>query len=211
MYIPPHFNEDRIEVLHDAIRNAGLATLVTMTADGMVASHLPLLLDPDRGPNGTLVGHLARANPQVKATDPTVRAMVVFHGPDGYISPSLYATKKQTEKVVPTWNYVAIHAYGTIEFFDDPNRLLTVVTRLTEQHETPRAQPWAVSDAPADFIQVMLRAIVGVSIPIARLEGKYKMSQNRPPADHASIVDGLEADGNAGLAAQVARALADKA
>ena len=211
MYIPPHFAENRIEVLHDAIRHAGLATLVTMTADGMIASHLPLLLDPDRGPYGTLVGHLARANPQAKATDTAVQAMVVFHGPDGYISPSLYATKKATEKVVPTWNYVAIHAYGTIDFFDDTDRLLHVVTRLTEQHEAPRAQPWAVSDAPADFVQTMLRAIVGVSIPIARLEGKYKLSQNRPPADHAGIVVGLEADGNAGLAAQVARSLADKA
>ncbi|MEI7712999.1 MAG: FMN-binding negative transcriptional regulator [Rhodospirillales bacterium] len=211
MYIPPHFNEDRIEVLHDAIRNAGLATLATMTPDGMIASHLPLLLDPDRGPHGTLVGHLARANPQTKTTDTAVQAMVVFHGPDGYVSPSLYATKKLTDKVVPTWNYVAIHAYGTIEFFDDADRLLQVVTRLTEQHEAPRAEPWAVSDAPAEFVRTMLRAIVGVSIPIDRLEGKYKLSQNRPPADHAGIVSGLEAEGNAGLAAQVARALADKA
>jgi len=211
MYIPPHFNEDRIEVLHDAIRNAGLATLATMTPDGMIASHLPLLLDPDRGPHGTLVGHLARANPQTKTTDTAVQAMVVFHGPDGYVSPSLYATKKLTDKVVPTWNYVAIHAYGTIEFFDDADRLLQVVTRLTEQHEAPRAEPWAVSDAPAEFVRTMLRPIVGVSIPIDRLEGKYKLSQNRPPADHAGIVSGLEAEGNAGLAAQVARALADKA
>ncbi len=211
MYIPPHFNEDRIDVLHDAIGNAGLATLVTMTADGMIASHLPLLLDPAPAPYGTLVGHLARANPQTKTTDAAVQAMVVFHGPDGYISPSLYATKRETEKVVPTWNYVAIHAYGTIEFFDDPDRLLGVVTRLTEKHEAPRAQPWAVTDAPADFVQGMLRAIVGVSIPIARLEAKYKMSQNRPPADHAGIVAGLEADGKAALAAQVARSLAERA
>ena len=207
MYIPPHFIEDRVEVLHDAIRNGGLATLVTMTADGMIASHLPLLLDPDPAPYGTLVGHLARANPQTKATDDAVQALVVFHGPDGYISPSLYATKKETGKVVPTWNYVAIHAYGTIEYFDDPERLLIVVTRLTEEHETPRAQPWAVTDAPADFVQGMLRAIVGISIPIARLEGKYKLSQNRPKADHAGIVSGLEADGKTDLAAQVAHAL----
>ena len=207
MYIPPHFIEDRVEVLHDAIRNGGLATLVTMTADGMIASHLPLLLDPDPAPYGTLVGHLARANPQTKTTDIAVQAMVVFHGPDGYVSPSLYATKRETEKVVPTWNYVAIHAYGTIAFFDDPERLLGVVTRLTEKHETPRAQPWAVTDAPADFVQGMLRAIVGISIPIARLEGKYKLSQNRPTADHAGIVSGLEADGKTDLAAQVAHAL----
>ena len=211
MYIPPHFNEDRIDVLHDAIRNAGLATLVTMTADGMIASHLPLLIDPNPAPYGTLIGHLARANPQTKTTDQAVQAMVVFQGPDGYISPSLYATKRETEKVVPTWNYVAIHAYGTIAFFDDPDRLLGVVTRLTRQYETPRRQPWAVTDAPADFVQGMLRAIVGLSIPIDRLEGKYKMSQNRPKADHAGIVAGLERDGPPDLAAEVARALADKA
>ena len=211
MYMPPHFNEDRIEVLHDAIRMGGLATLVTMTADGLIASHLPLLLDPDPAPYGTLVGHLARANPQTKLTDAAVQAMVVFHGPEGYISPSLYATKRETEKVVPTWNYVAIHAYGTIAFFDDPDRLLGVVTRLTRQYETPRPQPWAVTDAPADFVQGMLRAIVGLSIPIDRLEGKYKMSQNRPKADHAGIIAGLERDGTPDLAAEVARALADKA
>ena len=211
MYIPPHFNEDRIDVLHDAIRQGGLATLVTMTAEGMIASHLPLLLDPDPAPYGTLIGHLARANPQTKTTDAAVQAMVVFHGPEGYISPSLYATKKETGKVVPTWNYVAIHAYGTIEFFDDPARLLNVVTRLTDQYETPRALPWAVTDAPADFVQGMLRGIVGLAIPIARLEGKYKMSQNRPKTEHAGIVSGLEAEGRPDLAAQVARSLADKA
>ena len=211
MYIPPHFNEGRIDVLHDAIRQGGLASLVTMTAVGMIASHLPLLLDPDPAPYGTLSGHLARANPQTKTTDAAVQAMVVFHGPEGYISPSLYATKKETGKVVPTWNYVAIHAYGTIEFFDDPARLLNVVTRLTDQYETPRALPWAVTDAPADFVQGMLRGIVGLAIPIARLEGKYKMSQNRPKTEHAGIVSGLEAEGRPDLAAQVARSLADKA
>ena len=207
MYIPPHFNENRIDVLHDAIRHAGLATLVTMTQDGLIASHLPLLLDPDPAPYGTLVGHLARANPQTVATDAGVQAMVVFHGTDGYISPSLYATKKETGKVVPTWNYVAIHAYGTLEFFDDPARLLDVVTRLTEKHESRRAQPWTVTDAPADFVQGMLRGIIGLALPIARLEGKVKMSQNRPNADHAGIVDGLKAEGRLDLAAQVAQAL----
>ena len=211
MYIPSHFNEDRIDVLHDAIRGNGLATLVTMTADGMIASHLPLLLDPKPAPYGTLVGHLARANPQTQSTDAAVQAMVVFHGPDGYISPSLYATKKETGKVVPTWNYIAIHAYGTITFVDDPAWLLDVVTRLTDRYESPRAQPWAVTDAPADFVQGMLRGIIGVSIPIARLEGKFKMSQNRPKADHPGIVSGLAADGRSDLATEVARAQADRA
>ena len=211
MYTPPAFAENRIDVLHDAIRSAGLATLVTMTADGLIASHLPLLLEPANGPYGTLVGHLARANPQIAATDKTVQAMVVFTGVDGYISPSLYATKRLTEKVVPTWNYLAIHAYGTLETFDDPVGLLDVVTRLTQKHEAPRPQPWAVTDAPADFVQGMLRAIVGIRIPIARLEGKAKMSQNRPEADHAGIVAGLNAEGRHDLAAEVARGLAKQA
>ena len=211
MYIPPHFREDRVDVLHDAIRLGGLATLVTMTADGLIASHLPLLVDPDPAPYGTLVGHLARANPQTSESEPSVQAMVMFHGPDGYISPSLYATKKDTGKVVPTWNYVAIHAYGTLEFFDDPGRLLDVVTRLTERHESTRAKPWAVSDAPADFVQGMLRGIVGLALPIARLEGKVKMSQNRPAIDHAGVIEGLRAEGRGDLAAQVAQALVTKA
>ncbi len=211
MYTPSAFAENRIDVLHDAIRHAGLAILVTMTADGLVASHLPLLLEPDAGPYGTLVGHLARANPQIAATDRSVQAMVVFQGTSGYISPSLYATKALTEKVVPTWNYSAIHAYGTLETFDDAAPLLDVVTRLTEHYESPRAMPWKVTDAPADFVQGMLRAIVGIRIPIARLEGKAKMSQNRPQADHAGIVDGLKAEGRADLAAQVARAIAERA
>lgn len=211
MYIPPHFREDRVDVLHDAIRLGGLATLVTMTADGLIASHLPLLVDPDPAPYGTLVGHLARANPQTSESEPSVQAMVMFHGPDGYISPSLYATKKDTGKVVPTWNYVAIHAYGTLEFFDDPGRLLDVVTRLTERHESTRVKPWAVSDAPADFVQGMLRGIVGLALPIARLEGKVKMSQNRPAIDHAGVIEGLRAEGRGDLAAQVAQALVTKA
>lgn len=211
MYIPPHFREDRVDVLHDAIRLGGLATLVTMTADGLIASHLPLLVDPDPAPYGTLVGHLARANPQTSQSEPGVQAMVMFHGPDGYISPSLYATMKDTGKVVPTWNYVAIHAYGTLEFFDDPGRLLDVVTRLTERHESTRAKPWAVSDAPADFVQGMLRGIVGLALPIARLEGKVKMSQNRPAIDHAGVIEGLRAEGRGDLAAQVAQALVTKA
>jgi transcriptional regulator len=201
MYTPPAFAETRVETLHDAIRAHGLATLVTHTPDGMIASHLPLMLDPTRGRFGTLIGHLARANPQARHS--AGEALVIFQGPEGYITPSYYPTKRENAKVVPTWNYAAVHAYGPLRIVDDKTALLDIVTRLTTAHETPRAEPWAVSDAPEDFIDGMLRAIVGVEIPIARLEGKWKMSQNRPAVDRAGVVSGLEADGNATLAAVV--------
>jgi transcriptional regulator len=201
VYIPPLFKEDRIDLLHDAIRASGLATLVTLTKDGLIASHVPLLLDTQPAPYGTLIGHIARPNPQARGA--IGEALVIFQGPDAYITPSWYATKRETGKVVPTWNYVAIHAAGPIEFFDDPGRLLEVVTRLTEEHEGTRAAPWAVSDAPADFVQVMLKGIVGFAIPLSRLEGKWKMSQNRPAEDRAGVVAGLAAEGRDDIAALV--------
>jgi transcriptional regulator len=195
------FKEDRIAVLHDAIRASGLATLVTMTPDGLIASHVPLWLDPDPAPYGTLIGHLARPNPQARGA--IGEALAIFQGLDAYITPSWYATKRETGKVVPTWNYVAIHAAGPITFFDDPDHLLDVVTRLTEKQESRRAAPWAVSDAPADFLQGMLKGIVGFAIPLTRLEGKWKMSQNRPAEDRAGVIAGLTADGREEVAALV--------
>jgi transcriptional regulator len=206
VYIPDHFKQDHTDLLHAAIRSAGIATLVSMTADGLIASHAPLMLDPDPAPYGTLIGHLARPNPHARAADPGVQTLVIFQGPDGYITPSYYATKRQNGKVVPTWNYTAIHAYGTLQVFDDPDRLLDVVTRLTLLHEGKRAQPWAVSDAPGDFVQGMLRGIIGITLPITRLEGKVKMSQNRPAVDQTGVIDGLRADGQPELAAAVVQA-----
>ncbi len=203
MYLPPAFREDRLEVLHAVMRDAGLATLVTVTDQGLVASHVPLLLDPEPAPHGTLIGHLARPNPQATASRTEPEALAIFYGPEAYITPSWYATKRETGKVVPTWNYVAVHAYGPLRFFDDPARLLEIVTRLTERHESPRARPWAVTDAPSDFIAGMLRGIVGFEIPITRLEGKRKMSQNRPPADRAGVIAGLAAEGREDVAALV--------
>jgi transcriptional regulator len=194
MYVPAHFTEDRKDILHAAMLAAGLATLVTLTVDGLIASHVPLLLDAEAGPNGTLVGHLARANPQATAA-PIGEALVIYTGPDAYITPSWYATKREHGRVVPTWNYVAIHAYGTLEVFDDAERLHALVSRLTDHKETPRAEPWAVTDAPARFIEGQLKGIVGFSLPIARLQGKWKMSQNRPPEDRAGVIAGLEAEG----------------
>lgn len=190
MYVPPAFREDDLAALHGTIREARLATLVTATSEGLAATPLPLFLAPREGPHGTLYGHLARANPQWKLP-PAGEAMAVFMGPDAYVSPSWYASKREHGKVVPTWNYVAVHAYGPAEFFEDAERLLEVVTRLTEQREAGRAEPWAVSDAPGAFIRAQLRGIVGLRLPIARLEGKRKMSQNRSAEDRAGVAAGL--------------------
>ncbi len=204
VYVPPHFKLTDLALLHDAIRTAGLPTLVSLGADGLIASHVPMLLDADAGPNGTLIGHLAKANPQ--AREPAVgQAMAIFQGPDAYITPGWYETKRETGKVVPTWNYVAIHAYGPLELFDDAEPLLEVVTRLTNRHEGSRAAPWAVSDAPADFIQAQLKGIVGFRLPIARIDGKVKMSQNRTVQDRAGVIEGLRAEGREEVASMVPR------
>lgn len=192
MYIPPAFREDDPDALRRIIREARLATLVTATAEGLVATPLPLLLAPEEGPHGTLYGHVARANAQWKLP-PQGEAMALFAGPDAYVTPSWYAAKREHGKVVPTWNYVAVHAYGPVAFFEDADRLLDVVTRLTVLHEAPRAAPWAVSDAPEAFVRAQLRGIVGLRLPIARIEGKRKMSQNRGAEDRAGVAAGLAA------------------
>ncbi|HTI81985.1 MAG TPA: FMN-binding negative transcriptional regulator [Acetobacteraceae bacterium] len=203
MYVPPLFKEDRIDVLHDAIRSTGLATLITNTAGGLIASHVPMLLDTAPAPYGTLIGHLARPNPQARGA--IGEALAIFQGSEAYITPSWYATKRENGKVVPTWNYVAIHAYGSVEFFNDRERLRDVVTRLTERQESLRSEPWAVTDAPDDFVDMMLKGIVGFAMPITRLEGKWKMSQNRPAEDRSGVVAGLEEDGRADVAALIPR------
>ena len=166
-----------------------------MGSEGLDATPLPLMLDPDDGPRGSLIGHIARANPQWRTTDGVQEALAIFSGPDSYISPSFYETKRLTAKVVPTWNYVTVHVRGRIIFFQEPEALLALVRRLTERHEGERAAPWAVSDAPADFIQSQLRAIVGVRLEITAVTGKWKMSQNRSTADRAGVVAGLRDDG----------------
>ncbi|MET3520580.1 FMN-binding negative transcriptional regulator [Mesorhizobium abyssinicae] len=192
MYIPPAFRDDDKESLRATIRAARLATLVTATAEGPQATPLPLLLDENEGEHGVIYGHVAKANPQWRA--PALGdGLAIFMGPDAYVTPAWYQAKQETGKVVPTWNYVAVHAYGPIEFFDDADRLLDVVTRLTTLHEGGRASPWAVSDAPPDFIQAQLKGIIGLRMPITRLEGKRKMSQNRNAADRAGVLAGLAA------------------
>lgn len=190
MYTPPAFREDDPAAIRQVIRDARLATLVTATAEGLVATPLPLFLDADEGEHGTLYGHLARANPQWKL-HADGEALAIFSGPDAYVTPSWYASKQEHGKVVPTWNYAAVHVYGPAEFFEDETRLREVVTRLTDLHEAPRAEPWAVGDAPEPFIASQLRGIVGLRMPVTRIEGKRKMSQNRPEADREGVAAGL--------------------
>ena len=194
MYVPPAFAETRIDVLQGAMRRTGLANLVTVGTAGLLASPLPLMLDEAAGPYGTLYGHLARANPQWQDT-PTADGLAIFMGPDAYVSPGWYATKQETGKVVPTWNYITVHAAGPVSFFEDTDELLDVVTRLTDRHEEGRAAPWAVSDAPAPFVAGQLKGIVGFRMPIRALQGKWKLSQNRSPADRAGVAAGLAAEG----------------
>ena len=191
MYLPQNFRQDDLATLHEAIRRTAFGTLVTQGSAGMEASHVPMLIDAKAGPHGTLKGHIARANPQWQQAAAGADALAIFLGPQTYISPAWYVTKQETGKVVPTWNYVAIHAYGKPRFIEDAEWLRALVTELTETHERPRADPWAVTDAPADFVDGMLRAIVGFELRIERLEGKWKMSQNRPPKDRARVLEGL--------------------
>jgi transcriptional regulator len=203
MYRPPHFDEQRVPVLHDFIRQQSFATLVTLGSDGLIASHLPMLLDAAPAPFGTLRCHVARANTQWRDPKAEVPALVIFGGPQAYVSPGWYATKQETGKVVPTWNYAVVHAYGTLRIFEDADSLRALVRALTDRHEAGRTQPWSIDDAPAEFIDRQLKGIVGIEMPISRLEGKWKLSQNRPAEDRAGVIGGLRElsdDGSAAIA-----------
>jgi transcriptional regulator len=204
MYLPKHFEETRVDVLHGLIHEHPLGALVTLTTQGLEANHIPFEVDPGPGPFGTLRGHVARANPVWREPSRDVEALVIFQGASRYISPAWYPTKQQTAKVVPTWNYAVVHAHGTPRFIDDREWLRAFVTRLTDRHEAERPDPWHVTDAPADYIEQMLMAIVGVEIPLTRLIGKWKVSQNRPAHDRDGVVEALSREGG-----PVAVAMAD--
>jgi transcriptional regulator len=197
MYTPSAFRHDSLPELHEHILATRLAILVSQGPDGFEASHVPLLLEPDAGEFGTLHGHLARANPQWRALA-AGEVMVIFPGVDAYISPGFYAAKAEHGKVVPTWNYEAVHAHGQADVFTDAQRLLQIVSGLTDRHEARQPQPWSVNDAPADYIDGMLKAVVGFSIPIARLLGKRKLGQNRSAADIQGVKTGLSASTDPG-------------
>ncbi|MTI45824.1 PaiB family negative transcriptional regulator [Roseibium hamelinense] len=192
MYLPDHFDLGPQEDVFNAIDAAPFANLVTITDQGPFSTPLPLYLDREEEPHGVLYGHIARANPQWK-TAVHGTALAIFMGPDAYVSPSFYPTKQETGKVVPTWNYVTVQARGPVEFFTDQDRLRDVVNKLTDLQETGRSSPWKVSDAPDRFVEVQLRGIVGVRLPIAQLFGKAKLSQNKAGTDYSGVVTGLSA------------------
>jgi transcriptional regulator len=198
MYQPPHFREDRIEVQHQLIRAYPLGLLMTAGPSGLLANLFPFLLDSENSDKGTLRLHIARANPQWRELESVEECLVVFQGPQDYVTPSWYATKRETGKVVPTWNYATVHAWGRPRVVNDDVWLRRQIEDLTAARENLRTAPWQVDDAPADFIAMQMRAIVGVEIPIARIEGKWKMSQNRPEADRTGVIAGFREGGEAG-------------
>jgi transcriptional regulator len=210
MYQPPAFVENRLEKLHALILARPLALIITNGPDGVLVDPIPFLLDPTRGPNGTLRAHLARANPQVKALAEASEVMVVFQEANAYISPAYYASKREHGRVVPTWNYSIVQIWGKPQVMDEKPWVHSQVENLTDLHEGDRQKSglddaWKISDAPEEFVAAQMRGIVGLEIPIARIEGKFKLSQNRPEADHQGVIDGLAA-----LHDPLARAVADQ-
>jgi transcriptional regulator len=191
MYRPAHFDPPSREAVVSLLRDWPLATIVRVGANGLDADPVPLLYDAGDGPHGTLRGHVARANPLWRDADGR-DVLALFHGPQAYVSPGWYASKAEHGKVVPTWNYVIVQAHGRLRAIDDAAWLRALVGRLTDTHEAPRAAPWAVTDAPTDYIDSMLRAIVGIEVAVTRLEGKWKSSQNRAETDRAGVARGLQ-------------------
>ena len=194
MYLPAHFREDRPDVQHALLRAHPLGTLVTAGPAGLLANHVPFLLYADEGPHGVLRAHMARANAQLEELRRSNECLVVFQGEEAYITPSWYATKQETGKVVPTWNFVTVHVWGAPRVIDDAQWLRRQLDDVTASQESGRPRPWHVDDAPADFIRAQMTAIVGLELPIARIEGKWKVSQNRSEADRQGVVDGLRSD-----------------
>jgi len=191
MYNPRWFKEERVEVLQRAIETIGFGTFVTSGKAGLLASHIPMMVDKSKGKFGTIQGHVARGNSQWRDTSPGSQALAMFLGPDAYISPSWYQTHRDDGKVVPTWNYIAVHASGRPVFFDDAERLLRFVTKLTVHFEDKSSAGWRVADSPKDYIAYELKEIVGFEMPIESLEGKWKLGQNRSEADRKGAVEGL--------------------
>jgi len=192
-YPSPAFREDRTDVLHAAIRDLHFGALITHPGNGFATSYLPWELDATRGPHGTLVGHLARYNPQSQVPGNGVDALVLFQGPHAYVSPSWYPGKRDDPRQVPTWDYLAVEARGTLVTFDDEARLYNLLTQLTDHNEAGREHRWRVTDAPDDYVRKEMRHIVGIELRIESLIGRYKLSQNRNAADQEGARAGLAA------------------
>ena len=200
MYNPASFRTEDLAEMVAIMRAARLPILVSASSEGLEATHLPLCYDPTPEPHGRLIGHFARANKHWQRLRDGATALVIFQADDFYVSPSWYATKQETGRVVPTWNYQAVHASGSVEIIEAAERLLGIVTALTDHHEGSRAKPWRVDDAPGDYIAGQLKAIVGIELTIDRLIGKRKLSQNRSDADRQGVIAGLCAEGNTAAA-----------
>ena len=192
MYIPKFNQETRLDVMHALIEAQPFATLVTMSGSGLFASHLPMVLERGEGTYGTLRGHLSRANNQWRDLSPSVEALAIFSGDHHYISPNWYPEKTEDGKVVPTWNYAVVHAYGPLRIIEDPAWLLSHLTTLTTQHEAGSPEPWQVSDAPADYIASQIKGIVGLEVTLSRIEGKWKVSQNKSERTRHAVEQSLE-------------------
>ena len=203
MYLPEHFRETRPEVLHEFMQSHPLVTLVSWSEAGPEANHIPLLFSAGSG-KVILRGHLSRANPQLEQIRQNPKVLAIFTGPEHYITPNWYPSKREHGRTVPTWNFTAVHAYGTVRVIDDTDWLLAHVSEMTNRQEARFEEPWKVSDAPESFVQGLLKAIAGLEISIDRLEGKWKVSQNRPATDRESVITELESLGTSDAAAMAA-------
>jgi transcriptional regulator len=212
MYLPKHFQENRVEVLHDLIRSHPLATLITVANGAPNANHIPMHVIDSPAPFGTLRGHVARANPILGDWKEGCETLAIFHGPNSYITPSWYETRKETGKVVPTWNFVVVHAYGVVRVLDDPVPLREELGTLIDANEARFPEPWSLTDAPAEFTEKLMQHIVAFEMPVTRMIGKWKVSQNQPRKNQEGIVAGLAGSGQEGaeeMAAMVKRRLGE--
>jgi transcriptional regulator len=205
MYLPKHFEDNEPTRLHGYIEAHPLALLITTSSNGVLANPLPFLMQPERGAHGTLIAHVARANPVWRELPAHSEALVVFQGAQAYVSPSDYPGKKEHGKVVPTWNYSCVQARGVLQVHDDRDGVHRVVSTLTARHEASQSKPWGLGDAPADYIEQMLAQIIAIELPVQSLVGKFKFSQNRGTADRAGVEAGLQARGQVLAAAEMAR------
>lgn len=196
MYTPAHFAEQRMDVMHDLIAHYPLGTLVTLSPDGLTADHIPFHIRQDGSRHGLLVGHVARSNPLWQHAASAAEVLVIFHGPDAYVSPNWYPTKQEHGKVVPTWNYAVVHAHGRLRAIEDPAWMRDQLEELVTRHEHPQPHPWTIADAPADFTERLIGSIVGIEISINKLTGKWKVSQNQPEANQRGVIAGLHSSGD---------------
>lgn len=192
MYIPHHFQAPGIAAMHALMADRALATLVTLNGGRMDANHIPLHFEPQASLNGSLQGHIAKANPIYAGANEKIDALAIFHGPDSYVSPNWYPTKQEHGKVVPTWNYIVVHARGKLRFIDDHVWIRAQLDTLTAQHEAAFTPAWKTGDAPPEYIDRMMTAIVGIEIAVETLEGKWKISQNQPRQNQQGVIAGLK-------------------